>query len=65
MIKIGTEKLFSQTEILENLKAYLKMISPTTENIKKDECVFEILAVAAVIEESVDFVRGFVTSRRD
>lgn len=59
MIKIGTEKLFSMTELLENLRAYLKDYTP--EDMKNGAADFEINAVAAIIGESADFVRGFVT----
>lgn len=63
MIRIGTDKLFSQTELLENLAAYLSQFS--NGDIKNGEFDFEISAVAAIIGESADFVRGFVTSRRE
>ena len=63
MIKIGNEKLFSQTELLENLAAYLKQY--TKVDMQNGLGDFEIMAVAAVIGESADFVRGFVTSRRE
>ena len=63
MIKIGTEKLFSMTEVLEGLRAYLK--SETDFDILNGEYDFEISAVAATIGESADFVRGFVTAKRD
>jgi hypothetical protein len=59
MIKIGYEKLFSQTELLENLAAYLSQFH--NGDIKNGEYDFEISAVAVVIGESADFVRGFVT----
>ena len=59
MIKIGSEKLFSMTEILENLRAYLKDVP--LNDLKNGRSDFEISAVAAVIGESADFVRGFVT----
>jgi hypothetical protein len=62
MIKIGTEKLFSQTEILENLAAYLK--ATPIDDIKQGASDFEISAIAATIGESAEFVRGFVTSRK-
>jgi len=65
MIKIGNEKLFSQTEILENLRAYLKADGITIYDLERGGSVFEILAVAATIGESADFVRGFVTSRKE
>lgn len=63
MIKIGYEKLFSQTEILENLKKYLR--TETVADLKAGKCDFEISVVAAVIGESADFVRGFVMANRD
>ena len=63
MIKIGNEKLFSQTELLENLAAYLK--NETGFDLRNGACDFEISAVAAIIGESAEFVRGFVTSRRE
>jgi hypothetical protein len=63
MIKIGNEKLFTMTEILENLRAYLK--TETVDDLKDGKADFEISAVAATIGESADFVRGFVTSRRE
>jgi len=63
MIKIGNEKLFTMTELLENLVAYLKHY--TREDLKNGNGDFEILAVAAIIGESADFVRGFVTSRME
>ena len=63
MIKIGNEKLFSQTELLENLSAYLK--NETGFALRNGACDFEISAIAAVIGESADFVRGFVTSRME
>ena len=63
MIKIGNEKLFTMTELLENLAAYLNP-SPVLD-VKNGYGDFEISAVAAIIEESADFVRGFVTSRRE
>lgn len=59
MIKIGTDKLFSQTEILETLRDYLKV--ETVADLKAGKCDFEISAVAAVIGESADFVRGYLT----
>lgn len=59
MIKIGTDKLFSQTEILENLKKYLR--TETVADLKDGRADFEISAVAAVIGESADFVRGYLT----
>jgi len=63
MIKIGDEKLFSQTELLENFLAYLK---PTPIlDIKNGYGEFEISAIAAAIGEPAEFVRGFVTSRRE
>ncbi len=65
MIKIGNEKLFTMTELLENLTAYLRLTTMTVEDIKTGACDFEISAVAAIIGESADFVRGFVTSRRE
>jgi hypothetical protein len=60
MIKIGNEKLFSQTELLENLAAYLEGYTP--EDPRIDQGIF---IIAAIIGESADFVRGFVTSRRE
>ncbi len=63
MIKIGNEKLFSQTNLLENLATYLK--ATPVDDIKRGVNDFEISAIAAVIGESADFVRGFVTSRRE
>ena len=60
MIKIGMDKLFSQTELLQNLREYLAKGS-TSDDIRAGQCDFEISAVAAVIGESADFVRGFVT----
>ena len=62
MIKIGSEKLFTMTELLENLAAYLDY--PLSED-ELECCKREISAVAAIIGESADFVRGFVTSRRE
>lgn len=62
MIKIGNEKLFTMTELLENLAAYLK--ATPIDDIKRGANNFEISAVAAIIGESADFVRGFVTSRK-
>ena len=62
MIKIGNEKLFTMTELLENLAAYLD--SPENED-GPGSYRKEIAAMAAVIGESADFVRGFVTSRRE
>jgi hypothetical protein len=59
MIKIGYEKLFSQTELLENLKEYLKV--EAVADLKAGKCDFEICAVAVVIGESADFVRGYLT----
>jgi hypothetical protein len=58
MIKIGNEKLFTMTELLENLREYLK--TETKDDLRAGKCDFEISAVAAVIGESADFVRGFV-----
>ena len=63
MIKIGNEKLFTMTELLENLAAYLQVVP--IEDLKRGRSDFEISAVATIIGESADFVRGFVTSRRD
>ena len=63
MIKIGNEKLFTMTELLENLAAYLNQY--TKVDIQNGLGEFEIMAIAAAIGESADFVRGFVTSRRD
>jgi hypothetical protein len=60
MIKIGNEKLFTMTEILEAAKEYLK--GESIEDIRDGKCDFEISAVAATIGESPEFVRGFVTS---
>jgi len=67
MIKIGTEKLFTQTELLENLAAYLGSgyCHYNTDDIENGAGNFEISAVAATIGESTNFVRGFVTSRRE
>ena len=65
MIKIGNEKLFTMTELLENLAAYLASAGYTDFEIRNNRCNFEISAVAAIIGESADFVRGFVTSRRE
>jgi len=63
MIKIGNEKLFSMTELLENLAAYLWDLS--VDDPKHGSSDVEISAVAATIGESAGFVRGFVTSRRE
>jgi hypothetical protein len=63
MIKIGNEKLFTMTELLENLAAYLYF--ETTADLKNGKADFEISAVAHIIGESANFVRGFVTSRRE
>ena len=60
MIKIGNEKLFTMTELLENLAAYL-LLEGTESLIKNGAYDFEISAIAATIGESADFVRGFVT----
>ena len=65
MIKIGNEKLFTSTELLESLATYLRISNYPQQDIKNGSFDFEILAVAAVIGESADFVRGFVTSRRE
>jgi len=62
MIKIGDEKLFTMTELLENLTAYLQ---ETPANLASGNCDFEISAVAVIIGESADVVRGFVTSKRE
>ena len=59
MIKIGSDKLFSMTELLENLRAYLAK-TETSDDIRAGKCDFEISAVAEVIGESAAFVRGFV-----
>ena len=64
MIKIGNEKLFTMTELLENLVAYLKDV-PTNEIKIGGMSDFDIYTVAATIGESADFVRGFITSRRE
>jgi hypothetical protein len=64
MIKIGNEKLFTMTELMENLRTYL-LLEGTEFSMKNGAYDFEISAVAAIIGESVDFVRGFVTSRKD
>ena len=61
MIKIGNDKLFSMMEILENLREYLQY--ETKEDIRGGACDFQISAVAVVIGESADFVRGFVANK--
>lgn len=61
MIKIGTEKIYTMTEILENLRNYLMVIP--LDDLKNGRSDFEISAVAAAIGETADFVRGFVTNR--
>ncbi len=63
MIKIGNEKLFTMTELLENLRIYLGYAS--MNDLKRGASDFEISAIAAVIGESMGFVRGFVTSRKE
>ena len=67
MIKIGSEKLFTMTELLENLAEHLRStkIEDIIEDIKNGACDFEISVIAGAIGESVGFVRGFVTSRRE
>ena len=61
MIKIGNDKLFSMTEILENLRTYLKDVP--LRDLKAGRSDFEISAVAATIGETADFVRGFVANK--
>ena len=63
MIKIGAEKLFSMTEILENLREYMK--NESVFDIQNSCYNFEIAAVAALIGEHPDFVRGFVCAGRE
>ena len=63
MIKIGNEKLFTMTELLENLAAYLDL--EYVEEFNKTRTDIDIATIAATIGESADFVRGFVTSRRE
>lgn len=65
MIKIGNEKLFTMTELLENFHKHLFYKGETDWSINNNECYHEINAIAAIIGESADFVRGFVTSKRD
>lgn len=64
MIKIGNEKLFTMTELLENLRTYL-LLEGTEFSMKNGVYDFEISTVAAIIGESADFVWGFVTSRKE
>jgi hypothetical protein len=65
MIKIGNEKLFSMTELLENFNIHLRCRGKTNWSIDNNECFHEINSMADIIGESADFVRGFVTSRRE
>ena len=64
MIKISNEKLFTMTEVLENLRAYL-LLEGTEFSMKNGAYDFEISAVAAIIGESADFIRGFITSKTE
>jgi len=63
MIKIGNEKIYSMTEILDNMKQYLSAVP--LSDLKNGRSDFEISAVAATINESADFVRGYVTAGRE
>ena len=63
MIKIGNEKLFSQTELLENFVAFVAYSS--IEDVKGSYWDYEIQAVAAIIGESADYVRRFLLSRKE
>ena len=65
MIKIGDEKLFTMTELLENFQKYLDKELFSKFDIQNECAELEIRPIAAIIEESADFVRGFVTSRRE
>jgi len=58
MIKIGYEKLFTQTELLESLKKYLSR--ELVEDIDNGKCDFEIEVVAVMLDEKIEFIRGFI-----
>jgi hypothetical protein len=60
MIKIGNEKLFTMTELLENLVEDIK-----TSELDAEVVEIAFITVGNIIGESADFVRGFVTSRRE
>ena len=50
MIKIGTEKLYTQTEILENAREYDRSTMPDRTEI--------VPLLAEILDEHPDFIRG-------
>ena len=62
MIKIGNEKLFTMTETLESLKEYCK--NESLADLLNGSCNVEIDIIAEIIQESPDFVYGFVIANR-
>jgi hypothetical protein len=54
MIIIGNDKLFSESEILKNIRDYV--ISRNKGGIEKLD--FEINLIAAALGENVDFMKG-------
>lgn len=62
MIKIGNDKLFSQSELLEAAREYFK--NETIPDLRNGKCGFEIKAIAAIIGESPEYVIGAITAGR-
>ena len=58
MIVIGNDKLYSESEILANVRAYVKKYNIT--KIDSGGFAFEILILAVALDEPEDFIRGAI-----
>jgi hypothetical protein len=58
MIAIGNDKLYSESEILANVRAYVKKHKIT--DIDEGGFAFEIVILAVALDEPEDFIRGAI-----
>ena len=58
MIPIGNDRLFSESEILKNVRTYVKDYKIT--DIDEGAFSFEIKILSVALDEPEDFIRGAI-----
>jgi hypothetical protein len=64
MLTIGSEKLFTEKEILTNARAYLRDISLSKSPAERDKAVRDMtVLLSKALKEDLDYVRGALSGR--
>ena len=58
MIAIANDKLFSESELLRNVRTYVK--EHKIQDIEKDGFAAEVFILSVALDEPEDFVRGAI-----